>query len=89
MASKKGETKDTQEAFVDEPYSEQDVLTMHEFKSGKKLRKNKKEIHFGPMPFMQGDMDMKQIQKRKTLDLNTGGFLHTKAVQKKYYKDIL
>ena len=74
------------EAFIDESYSELDVHTMHDFKSDKKLRKNKKEIQYPSLKFKKGNLEDRRY---RTKNLNLGGFIHNKSSQKKYYKDII
>lgn len=38
--------RETEEAYIDEPYSEIEVLSMHDFKSGRKLKRKKDMYHF-------------------------------------------
>lgn len=42
----KRQKRATEEAYIDEPYSEIEVLSMHDFKSGRKLKRKKDIEHF-------------------------------------------
>ena len=83
--------RETEEAYIDEPYSEIEVLSMHDFKSGRKLKRKKDMEHFNipggePFSLNKGGMSCpyrrkgakSSIQGVKDIQLKGGKFIGCK-----------